>query len=43
MKECCKTGDQPSPSKSSKWFRRIIWGVVALLVASLSIIQMFNL
>lgn len=43
MKECCKTGDQQSPSKFSKWFGRITWGVVILLVACLAIIQMFNL
>ncbi len=43
MKECCKTGDEKAPSTFKKITRRIIWGIVILIIISLTIIQIFKL
>ncbi len=43
MKECCKTGDEEAPSAFKKITKLIVWGIVILIIISLTIIQIFNL
>ncbi len=37
MRECCKTGDVPPESNVKKWAKRIVWGIVVLLVLGIAL------
>jgi hypothetical protein len=43
MKECCKTGDEPPESNIKIWAKRIIWGIVILIVMGLVTKEIINL
>jgi len=41
MKDCCKTGSEPR-SKIEIWGKRVLWGIVALIVIGAVLNQFFN-
>jgi len=42
MKDCCKTGDEPKPSRLKIWSTRIVWGIVLVIIISVVIEQILN-
>lgn len=42
MKDCCKTGSE-SRSKTEIWAKRVLWGIIALIVIGASLNQLFNI
>lgn len=42
MKDCCKTGSA-SQSKIEIWGKRMIWGIVALIVIAAALSQLLTL
>jgi len=41
MKDCCKTGTE-SRSKLEIWGKRVLWGIIALIVVGAALNQLFN-
>lgn len=41
MKDCCKTGTE-SRSKIEIWGKRVLWGIIALIVIGAALNQFFN-
>lgn len=41
MKDCCKTGLE-SRSNIEIWGKRVLWGIVALIVIVAALNQLFN-
>lgn len=41
MKDCCKTKSE-SRSEIEIWWKRVIWGIVALIIVGAALNQFFN-
>lgn len=41
MKDCCKTGSGPQ-SKIEIWGKRVLWGIITLIVVGAVLNQFFN-
>ncbi len=42
MKDCCKTGSE-SKSKIEIWAKRVLWGIIGLIVLGAALNQLFNI
>lgn len=39
MKDCCKTGDEKPDSEFAKWTKRVLWGVIIVIVIGVTLLQ----
>lgn len=42
MKDCCKTGSE-TQSKTEIWAKRVLWGIIALIVIGAALSQLLTL